>query len=84
MFFGYCFISLVRINFVILSPHQALGEAGRENVRKNRLEAGERLVRGACRHCSGIPAAGIPSDWSILTVYFNTYVNHFTSRGQNK
>ena len=33
---------------------------------------------------SGIPTAGIPSDWSILTVYFNTYVNHFTSRGQNK
>ena len=27
-----------------------------------------------------LPAPGIPRDWSILTVYVNTYVNHLASR----
>ena len=29
-----------------------------------------------------LPAPGIPRDWSILTVYVNTYVNHLTSRAE--
>ena len=31
----------------------------------------------------GIPVPGIPYDWSIVTVYFNTYVKHLTLRAQN-
>ena len=32
-----------------------------------------------------LPAPGIPCDWSIFTVYVNTYVNHLGSRaGLNK
>ena len=30
-----------------------------------------------------MPAPGIPYDWSIVTVYFNTYVNHLASRAQS-
>ena len=33
---------------------------------------------------SGIPAPGILCDWSIVTVYFNTYVNHLASFAQSK
>ena len=29
-----------------------------------------------------LPAPGIPRDWSILTVYVNTYVNHLASRAE--
>ena len=31
----------------------------------------------------GMPAPDIPYDWSIVTVYFNTYVNHLASRAQS-
>ena len=30
-----------------------------------------------------MPAPGIPYDWSIVTVYFNAYVNHLASRAQS-
>ena len=33
---------------------------------------------------SGVPASGIPYDWSILTVYVNTFVNHMASRAQSQ
>ena len=54
-----------------------MGKAHREKLREIRRGAGERRVSEACKHCfqywhhSGIPAPGIPCDWSILTVYAN-------------
>ena len=33
---------------------------------------------------SDLQAPGIPCDWSIVTVYFNTYVNHLPSHAQSK
>ena len=29
-----------------------------------------------------LPGPGIPRDWSHLTVYVNTYVNHLASRAE--
>ena len=50
---------------------------------------GRRRSSGACisiifNTSSGIPAPGIPCDWSIVTIYFNTYVNHLASHAQSK
>ena len=31
-----------------------------------------------------LPNSGIPAPWSIVTVYFNIYVNHLASRAQSQ
>ena len=46
-----------------------------EKIKKKkawREEARERLWENLTKGRSGIPGSGIPSDWSILTDFFNT------------
>lgn len=56
---------------------------------QNRVGPGRRRSSGACisiifNTSSGIQYFLCSCDWSIVTVYFNTYVNHLASHAQSK
>ena len=78
---------------VALSKNLSLSHAPRKWRKRielqNRVGPRRRRSSGTCisiifNTSSGIPTPGIPCDWSIVTVYFNTYVNHLASHAQSK
>ena len=61
-----------------------LEESGSPTVaRKLRGSFGETEQLFSITH-SSIPGLGIPYDWSIVTVYFNTVVNYLALRAQSR
>ena len=77
---------------VALSKNLSLSHAPRKWRKRielqNRVGPRRRRSSGTCisiifNTSSGIPTPGIPCDWSIVTVYFNTYVNHLASHAQS-
>ena len=59
------------ISFFLCIACFRLSDSGGRAKSVETSKEGGRSERRACI-CSGIPAPGIPSDWSILTVFVNT------------
>ena len=85
---SFCIQLLVALSKILSLSH--VPRKWRKRIElQNRVGPGRRRSGGACisiifNTSSGIPAPGIPCVWSIVTVYFNTYVNHLASHAQSK
>ena len=60
-----------------------MGKGDQQKLHKNFERAGERWRGEPRKYCfqylipiTGILTPGIPYDWSVVTVYFETCVNH--------
>ena len=84
---SFCIQLLVALSKILSLSH--VPRKWRKRIElQNRVGPGRRRSGGACisiifNTSSGIPAPGIPCVWSIVTVYFNTYVNHLASHAQS-
>lgn len=87
------FASLCIQLIVALSKNLSMCHAPRKLRKRielqNRVGPGRRRSSGACisiifNTSSGTQYFLRSCDWSIVTVYFNTYVNHFASHAQSK